>query len=265
MTAPPTLLTDHDPSPVILRPATRDVPFIFVCDHAGRRIPEKLGDLGVSAADRARHIAWDIGIAAVARLLQAQLGASLVEQVYSRLVIDCNRAPGHATSIPHHSDRTEISGNENLSVAERHAREGEIFQPYHDCIAQQLATTDPNECALISLHSFTPIWQGENRAWDAGVLFHKDVVSADIMHQLLVEKGGWVVGKNEPYRMTASSDYTIPIHAETRRMPYLEIEIRQDLIEDEAGQQHWAAILTQLLPIYWRKWTACDPKKRAYV
>lgn len=259
------LLTGDAPAPFILHPATTDVPFIFVCDHAGRRIPKRLGDLGVSAADRTRHIAWDIGIAEVARRLHEALGATLIEQVYSRLVIDCNRAPGHATSIPHESDHTIISGNHNLSDDERRQREGEIFRPYHDCIAQQLATINPQKCAVISLHSFTPVWQGQSRAWDAGVLFHKDAASADIMHQLLVERGGWVVGKNEPYRMTATSDYTIPYHAETRGMPYLEIEIRQDLIADEAGQENWAAILTQLLPKYWRRWTACAPAQRAYV
>lgn len=94
---------------------------------------------------------------------------------------------------------------------------------------------------------------GAESGLGCGVLFHKNAVSAEIMHHLLVERGGWVVGKNEPYRMTATSDYTIPYHAETRGMPYLEIEIRQDLIADEAGQENWAAILTQLLPIYWRR------------
>lgn len=239
-----------DPPPKRLYPFGQQAPFVLVSDHAGRAVPESLGDLGVSAADWDRHIAYDIGIHSVGVELAKRLKVPLLEQPYSRLVIDCNRAPGHPTSIPESSDGTAIPANRNLSTSNRQRREQQIFKPYQEAIAETLrACSEPR--ALISLHSFTPTMARQVRPWHVGILYHKDTRSADIMRDLLKREPDLCVGDNEPYVMTATSDYTIPHHAEAAGRPYLEIEIRQDLIANDEGQSSWAKRLAKLLPIYW--------------
>src|SRR3954470_8235397 len=111
-------------------------PYLLTCDHYGRLIPRALGDLGLPASELTRHIAWDIGIAGVAERLSKQLGAQLIAQRYSRLVIDCNRPPCAPTSISARSDGTAIPGNEGLPRAAAEARRKTIFDPYHRRVAE---------------------------------------------------------------------------------------------------------------------------------
>ncbi|GAJ28996.1 N-formylglutamate amidohydrolase [Acidomonas methanolica] len=249
------LLSEDDPPPYIVHAAVRPSPFLLVADHAGRQSPKRLGDLGVSPEDWERHIAWDIGIQGVGRALHERLGATLIEQVYSRLVIDCNRSPGHPTSLTPVSDGTAVPANQTASVLCRASREMEILHPYHDRIAAELARrkTDGQPTALIALHSFTPRMGGADRPWHVGVLHHRDTVSARIMLDLLRADGDLCVGDNEPYVLTTTSDYTVPRHAEAAGLPYLELEIRQDLIAGRGGQDAWAVRLARLLPLYWKR------------
>src|SRR6478736_5248515 len=125
------LLGSDDILPVHEVNAEGPSPFLLTCDHYGRVLPRKLGDLGVAESELTRHIAWDIGIAGVAERLSKMLDAHLIAQRYSRLVIDCNRPPAVASSIPVISDATGIPRNEGLSDRERAARRREIFDPYH--------------------------------------------------------------------------------------------------------------------------------------
>lgn len=228
-------------------------PFVLVSDHAGQAIPPTLGDLGLSAAERARHIGWDIGVDGVGRRLADILPAVLIEQVYSRLVIDCNRAPGHPTSIVAHSDGTVIPHNQNLNTADVTWREQAILHPYHQRITQELDTrlAQGRAVVVVALHSFTPVMHGVVRPWHAGLLHNRDARLAHIMIDLL-QAEGLVVGDNEPYALTDTSDYTIPLHGEQRALPYIEIEIRQDLIAHPAGQAEWATLLARLLPTAWQ-------------
>ncbi|QDH17631.1 N-formylglutamate amidohydrolase [Swingsia samuiensis] len=248
-----TLLSSIDPAPYLMFPERKPSPFVLVSDHAGRKVPEKLGDLGVGKEDWDRHIAWDIGIGEVGQLLHKALGSVLIEQVYSRLVIDCNRAPGHKTSIPHVSDETAVPGNIHAPETCRQMREKEILHPYHDVIEEVLSQRGQKPTALIALHSFTPQFGGKKRPWDIGILHNRDKRMSQIMLNLLREDPELCVGDNEPYVLTDTSDYTVPYHAETKGLPYLEIEIRQDLIGDKAGQHLWAERLAYLLPMVWER------------
>jgi len=252
------LLSPGEPSACTTLGAPNGLPFLLVCDHAGSLIPRRLGTLGVSDAERQRHIAWDIGAAGVVRHLAARLGAFAILQSYSRLVIDCNRDPCVPTSIATISEDTPIPGNENLSQVEREQRIAEIYRPYHDRIAAEL---DRRQAAgiptlLIAIHSFTPVYRGVARPWHCGMLYNRDDRLALAMMALLRAEGGLVVGDNQPYAVSDESDYTIPVHAEKRGLPYGEIEIRQDLIADEAGQAEWAERVARLLAIAWDKITA---------
>lgn len=250
--APSSLLGVKDPVPFVLYPELTPSPFVLVSDHAGRAVPEALGDMGVDAADWERHIAWDIGIDGVGRMLRERLGSALVEQAYSRLVIDCNRAPGHPTSMPLVSDGTPIPANSKAENVCRARREREILHPYHDAIAEVLTERRGRPTALISLHSFTPCMNGVERPWQIGILHNRDSRMATIALELLRTEPCLCVGDNEPYILTDLSDYTVPRHAEAANLPYLEIEIRQDLIATAEGQQVWAMRLAELLPRVWQ-------------
>jgi predicted N-formylglutamate amidohydrolase len=244
------LLAAEDPPPVAIYNADGRSPFLLVVDHGGNIFPRALGRLGISAAEAERHIALDIGIAGVGRILADALGATLIQQNYSRLVIDCNRPPGAVSSIPEVSELTPIPGNANLDAAERVARAREIFRPYHDAIAAELdrrrAVNAPS--ALIALHSFTPVFKGEARPWHAALLYHRDPRLARALLALLRNESGLQVGDNAPYFVSDATDYTIPIHGERRNIPHALIEIRQDLIAEGKGQREWAQRLAALLP-----------------
>ncbi len=246
----PALLGPDEPAAAVISRAGAASPFLFLCDHAGRRIPRALGTLGLDEADLGRHIAWDIGARGTAERLAAALGATLIRQRYSRLVIDCNRAPGHETSIAARSEATEIPGNRNLTWGEIAAREQAVFHPYHALIAETLDRRQASgqRTLVVSVHSFTPVYLGVARFWDAGVLHDRDPTLGRALAALLRDER-LHVGDNEPYRLTQTSDYTIPVHAERRLLPYVELEIRQDRIATPLGQAQWAARLARLLPL----------------
>ena len=237
------LLEADDPPPVtVIRPNGRS-PFLLVCDHAGNRIPRKLGTLGVSEADRQRHIAWDVGAAAMAKRVSELLDASLVLQTYSRLVIDCNRDPKVDSAMPLISETTEIPGNRDLDPREVQARIAEIFQPYHDRITAMMdaraAAGQPT--ILVALHSFTPYYEGWGaRPWHIGILYNRDNRLPRVMLELLGAEPELTVGDNEPYKISDETDYTIPIHGERRGVVHVEIEVRHNEIETEDGQRLWA-------------------------
>ena len=244
------LLDPDERDPVTVENESGDSVFFFTCEHAGRVFPRKLGKLGLLEAETLRHIAWDIGIGAVGQELSRLLNAAVILQTYSRLVIDCNRDPNVPSSIPEISENTQIPGNHRLDEAERAARVEAIFRPYHNAIAAALdrrAAAD-RASVLVALHSFTPVFKGVSRPWHVAVLFNRDPRLAHALAELLRAEGDLMVGENEPYRVSDLTDYTVPVHGERRGLPHVEIEIRQDLITEPAGQREWAERLARLLP-----------------
>ncbi|MBN9594914.1 MAG: N-formylglutamate amidohydrolase [Afipia sp.] len=246
---PGRLLDADEVPPVVEENAGSRSPFFFTCDHYGRLVPRALGDLGVPASEMERHIAWDIGIAGVATLLAKEMGVHLIAQRYSRLVIDCNRPFESPGSIPLISEATEIPGNGGLDAAQVSARQQAIFAPYHGRIAQALDARKAQglPTILVSLHSFTPVYAGIARPWHIGTLYHRDDRLPHLLRDKLRLEGDLVVGDNEPYAVSDTTDYTIPVHGEQRGLMNTGIEIRQDLIGDPSGQQQWAERLARLL------------------
>ena len=231
------LLSMNDPAPVCI---TGDVhapgPFLLTGDHAGQAIPAALGDLGLSTADRQRHIAVDIGVEQLGLELAALLGAPFVRQVFSRLVIDCNRDPTRPDAMPETSDGTHIAGNVRLDARDRQARIEAIFEPYQRAIGEviQARTTAGLETIFVSLHSFTPAMDGSARPWHIGVLHDGGDTrfALDLLDRLQIEPH-LVVAGNEPYRMD-QTDYTVPRHVYPRGLAYVELEVRQDLLDPGA-------------------------------
>ncbi len=242
------LLGMEDVPPVLEDNVTGRSPFLLTCDHYGRLIPRRLGDLGLPETELSRHIAWDIGIAGVAEALSGHLGAHLIAQRYSRLVIDCNRPPLAASSIPRISEATVIPGNEAMAGDEAESRRVAIFDPYHRRIREVIdrRLRDGVPTVLVSLHSFTPVYAGIIRPWHIGTLYHRDTRLPALLLKLLRAEPDLVAGDNEPYAVSAETDYTIPVHGEARGLMNTGIEIRQDLIADQSGQKQWAERLARI-------------------
>ena len=245
------LLEPDEPDPVAVQNPNGPSEILLISDHAGRRIPRRLGTLGLGDADLERHIAWDIGIRDVTTQIADKLGATYIYQRYSRLVIDCNRKPGVVQSIARVSDGTEVPGNRDLTAAEERAREVEFLHPYQATIERELdhrrATGRPT--VIFAMHSCTPVFGNDPpRPWHIGVIAHRDWRIGGPLLDLLSAEADLCVGRNKPYEVNMEMDYTIPVHAEGRGLPYVEIEIRQDLIVDAAGQRKWADLLSRVLP-----------------
>ncbi|WP_299984817.1 N-formylglutamate amidohydrolase [uncultured Ruegeria sp.] len=236
------LLTPEDPAPVEW--INRDSPaqVVFLCEHAGQAIPQKLGNLGVSKEVQTSHRGWDIGAEAVARQLADRLRAPLILQRYSRLVIDCNR-PLHAPdSIPPHSFGEQIPANLNLTIPDRVARQREIVEPLNAAIENMLDRI-PRMLA-VSIHSFTPHVANESRPWHAGFLTRADQATGQaIIDHISASRQDLQLALNQPYQIDSDSDWFIPHFVEPRGLAHSLVEIRNDLIRDEKGAADWAQLL----------------------
>jgi predicted N-formylglutamate amidohydrolase len=241
---PSPLLAADEAEPVSVRNAGGASPLLLVADHAGVASPRALGRLGVSAPEWQRHIAG------LGDRLADALDATLIRQNYSRLVIDCNRPLEAPTSIPEISELTPIPGNVGLTADARAERARAIFVPYHQRIEAEIESRRAagRLAALLALHSFTPSFKGQARPWHVALLHNRDRRLADRLIGLFKQEPGLVVGDNEPYFVSDATDYTIPVHGERHGLPHALIEIRQDLIAEEAGQQQWAERLARLVP-----------------
>ncbi len=216
---------------------------VLVCDHASNRMPRRLKNLGLNARQLADHISWDPGAADVARALSALLDAPLVLSGYSRLLIDCNRPLQSPESIAEQSAGVIIPGNRNLSAQQREQRIATFFQPYHQAITQLLDARQAQTTLLLSIHSFTPTLNGQQRPWQVGVSYWHDHRLAEHLHDQLIQGGDINVGYNQPYPIEDAFDYTIPTHGEGRGLPSAMIEIRQNEIRSPAAAVAWAARL----------------------
>lgn len=254
-------IADDEPPPVEIVNAQGSGRAIVVCDHASARIPRGLGTLGLSAQDLERHVAWDIGAAGVARRLSAVLDVPLALSGYSRLVVDCNRPLHVDEAFVTTSEDVEVPGNAALDVDERGRRAATFYWPYHDALHSLVRARERAAAApfMISVHSFTPVFHGVRRPWHVGVHYRWDDRGAKLVLDGLRGDGALHVGDNEPYPLALGEDYTVPVHAERRGMPYVLFEIRQDLIETRAGQRQWAERLGALL-----REVMNDPRVQSY-
>lgn len=239
------MLGPDEPPAVELRNAEGGGRVVLLCDHASNRIPRRLGTLGLNPVLLSDHIAWDPGAAEVARRLSAHLDAPLVLSGYSRLVIDCNRPLESPESIAELSAGVPIPGNFGLSPEGRRGRVEGFFRPYHEAIDRLLDGRSHGVAVLLSIHSFTPILNGQSRPWHIGVSHWRDSRLATLLLGALEHRGDLVVGDNQPYPIEQDMDYTIPRHGEGRGLQSAMIEIRQDGARTEAAVAAWAARLAE--------------------
>lgn len=235
--------------PVEVQDPDATSPILIVCDHASNQVPRRLADLGLPPDALRRHIAWDIGAAVVARRLARRLGATAILSCVSRLVIDCNRPLGHATSICGVSDGTGVPGNCRLEEGHVRQRATDYFYPYHGAISTHLGrieTAGREAAAVIAVHSFTPEMNGQARPWHAGVLWNRDPRLAVPLIEGLRRDGDLVIGDNQPYS-GRNSNYTMDLHGGSCGRPHVSIEIRQDLLGSDAMAEGWGDRLADLL------------------
>lgn len=222
---------------------------LILCDHAGNAFPEGYGTLGLEPGQLERHIAYDIGAAGMVRELARLMGCPAVLSRFSRLLIDLNRGLDDPTLVMRLSDGAVVPGNRHLDEAERERRIQRYYRPYHDAISGLVdASIDAGRAPLlVALHSFTNIWKGVPRPWHAGILW--DAADARVAHPMIeaLRSGGdLVIGDNEPYRGHLDGD-TMWRHGLRRGLPHVLIEVRQDLIRDQAGQIAWAERIAGVL------------------
>ncbi len=255
---PPLLVAGVDPDPVVIVNPDATSGLLLVCEHAGHAIPAALGDLGLPAAEMQRHIAYDIGAQKVARHLARAFNCKLILQRYSRLVIDCNRPPGTAQSIPEVSDGTIVPANAELCPTAAEARAAAIFAPYAAACRARIA--DPRIRFAYSVHSFTPRMDGVDRPWDIGFLHrtkasHGEALTARASRLWPEMK----VGDNQPYQIETDTDWFVPACAEPRGIPHALIELRNDHLLTDAGCADWAIRLHRLLSEFMEVFDDSDP------
>ena len=232
-------------APCALVNAAGRSPVVLVCEHASNLIPAGYGTLGLTEKALSSHIAWDPGALAVARQMADLLDARLVHGTVSRLVYDCNRSPDAPDCIPAKSEVYDIPGNKTLSAAERTRRVEAVYRPFHDMLAETLATTPG--AVLVTIHSFTPVYCGRARATAVGILHDDYVDLADAMLTLCRHHLPAPVERNEPYGPADGVTHTLREHGLKNGLMNVMIEIRNDLIETAQQQSEMARSLSDLL------------------
>jgi len=232
---------------VTLQNANAHHAVVLVCEHASAHIPARYNNLGLTAEVARSHIAWDPGAVATARFLSKSLDALLIESTVSRLVYDCNRPPESADAMPERSEVYDIPGNRNLSEQERQLRIDSVYRPFESQIAQSLGNHSSTPI-LVTIHSFTPVYNGHKREVDIGILHDDDSRLADAMLQAVPDVlSGYTIKRNEPYGPDDGVTHTLKRHAVASNLFNVMIEIRNDLLASDAQCREAAAGIEQWL------------------
>jgi predicted N-formylglutamate amidohydrolase len=254
--------TSPEPHPVELIEGSVASGVLVLCDHASNEVPPDI-HLGVEASEFRRHIAYDIGAAAVTRALARRLNAPAILTRFSRLVIDPNRGRDDPTLVMRLSDGAVVPGNTRVDTAEIARRIARFYDPYDAAIsaavARAVAAGQPP--VVVTVHSFTPVWRGRPRPWQVGILWDADDRFARPLLEGLAAEPGLVVGDNQPYDGALAGD-TIDRHATAQGLANALIEIRQDLIASEEGAEEWAERFARLLKPLVRDSALRMPTKR---
>ncbi len=224
-------------------------PIILLCEHASNSLPKSLKQLGASSETMSSHAAWDPGALQTALKMSEKLDATLVQQRFSRLVYDCNRPPTSATAMPAKSEVHSIPGNANLSAAERFARTSEIYWPFHHAVSDVIArrASEGREVVIVTIHSFTKVYNGAVRDVELGILHDADARLADRMLDATKDSKQFNTQRNAPYGPQDGVTHTLQIHGIATGLENVMIEIRNDLITDDAGQLAMAEYLSKVL------------------
>jgi len=231
-------------SPVCVTQGVHRPKVLVVCEHASNRMPEGLDFLGLSEQARRGHVAWDPGALGVAEALSGWLGAPLVRGNISRLVYDCNRPPVAPSAIPERSEVFDIPGNQGLSQADRAARVTAVYRPFRDALAQEIARHRETLRLLITIHSFTPVFNGTPRSVELGIVHGQDPQFAQSMLER-APSSPYDIRLNEPYGPDDGVTHTLDLHGAGSGLLSVMIEVRNDLIETPEAETRMAGFLVR--------------------
>lgn len=217
---------------------------LIVCEHASAHIPSEFNQLGLSNDAANSHVAWDPGALPVAQRIAADLDAVIVYGTMSRLLYDCNRPPEAPSAIPTRSEVFDIPGNARLTAAEREARVARIYTPFSEALADEIACHLETLKLMVTIHSFTPVFNGVAREAEIGVLHGEDARFAHAMMQSKPQDAHFRIRLNEPYAAVDGVAHTLDQHGQANDLPSVMIEIRNDLISTDADQRAMALFLT---------------------
>ncbi len=222
---------------------------LILCDHASNHIPSKYNNLGLNPNEIKRHIGWDIGAMNLSKKLSKNLNATLITSGYSRLLIDCNRPFAVPEAFIKKSENTIIPGNIKLSKKEKIQRAKKYCIPYRTKIQNILKIRMKKNIVpiIISVHSFTPVYNGKFRPWHLGLLFRKEKRLFTLLKKELNKNKTIKIGINKPYKCNLKGDFSIPYFAESNGLPCILLEIRQDLINSQSGVSKWSKKIEKLL------------------
>lgn len=215
-------------------------PVVVSCEHASAELPD-----GWSWPEEDRwllgtHWSYDIGAADLARDLAAALGCPAVLAGFSRLLIDPNRDLDKPTLYRLTAEGRPIHLNAGLTDAERARRLDTLYRPYHRRLSEAVAARPG--ALLVAMHTFTPVYEGEARHLEVGVLFdHDEALGVHIADALAA--GGLHVRLNEPYSGRHGMMFAAQSHADAHGRAAVELEVRQDL----AGSPPWRRRFTGAL------------------
>lgn len=243
------LLAESDGEPVTHVNVHGSSDVLLICEHASRKLPASLGTLGLSKEALNAHIAWDPGALDVARRMSSRLDAEMIFQNFSRLAYDCNRPPEAADAMPAKSEIFEIPGNAALSAGARAARTAGIYEPFRSAISTVIRDRKASgrKTVLVTVHSFTPVYKGVVRDVEIGILHDADSRLADQMLDHARRERQFETRRNEPYGPIDGVTHTLKEHGLANGLLNVMIEIRNDLIKDEAGQEVMAGFLAGLI------------------
>ncbi len=227
-------------------------PFLLLCDHASAAVPSYLGNLGLEEPLLESHSGWDLHILGVSREISMNLGCTLVSSKYSRLVIDCNRPLDSPELIRTEIDGEPIPGNRDIDEHERTHRIHSYFLPYHSAVSQKIEKTAGKDSplCLVSMHSFTPVFDGEFRPWHIGISYEAPSSLSGYLLERLGEETGITLGNNQPYQVTHETDYTLPFHSRHEHVDSVLIEIRQDIAASKGIRKKIISLLSSALMDY---------------
>lgn len=219
---------------------------VLLCEHASSHIPDAYGGLGLAEADRLSHAAWDPGARDLTLALSAALDAPSVMSTVSRLVYDCNRPPEAASAMPEKSELIDVPGNRNLTQSERDARTATVYQPFCRAVSEVLDGRGA-DTVVVTVHSFTPVYFGKPRAVEFGLLHDADSRLVDAMLDHADRLPGRRVERNEPYGPADGVTHSLRLHALSRGLANVMIEVRNDLMRTQEDIAARAQEILQLL------------------
>lgn len=222
---------------------------VLVCEHASNRVPEKLGDLGLTPAQLASHVAWDPGARELAVGLSEAFDAPLVAARFSRLVYDCNRPPQAVSAMPHETEVCPVPGNRGITQRERHERASALYEPFQQAVHRQIAKrqVDKKPPVLVTVHSYTPVFHGVKREVEIGFLHGEDASLAQALATDCSTRSAYDVRLNQPYAPKDGVLHTIERQLQSGPFPYVMIEVRNDLLTDPAKRSDIQALLVESL------------------